>query len=151
MPSELTIQKELLRHGPVVAALNTDDDYSFAQGGAYDDGSDPSFSYYASGVMKQDQRPDTPAFAQAPESIQVPSDGSINFAQTARGHATQELGHSILIVGWKTDKETNTPVWIARNSYGDRWGMNGDFHVRRGMDDFGIESEVEGHIVELLQ
>ena len=64
--------------------------------------------------------------------------------------ATQTLDHTIFIVGWKTDKDTGLPVWIARNSYGDHWGLNGDFLVRRGFDDFGIESELSGYEVELI-
>jgi len=48
-------------NGPVVTALNTDDDYSFSHGGNFAE--DPSFSYYESGVMKQDQRPDSPQMA----------------------------------------------------------------------------------------
>jgi len=40
--------------------------------------------------------------------------------------------------------------WIVRNSYGDEWGMNGDFHVKMGNDDFGIESEISGYDVKLL-
>lgn len=66
--------------------------------------------------------------------------GAISFAQTSSGHASQSIGHSVIIVGYKIEKET--PVWICRNSYGDHWGMRGDFYVRRGLDDFGIESEV---------
>jgi len=53
-------------------------------------------------------------------------------------------------VGWKTEKETGLPYWIVRNSYGDSWGMNGDFHVRQGADDFGIESEISGYDVKLM-
>lgn len=64
--------------------------------------------------------------------------------------ATQELNHTILIVGWKNDPISGMPVWIARNSYGDHWGMNGDFYVKRGTDDFGIESELSGYDIELL-
>ena len=45
-------------YGPLVAAINTDDDYSMAHGGHYEDLDDPNFSMYKSGVMKQDQRPD---------------------------------------------------------------------------------------------
>jgi len=48
----------------------------------------------------------------------------------------------VIIVGYGHDKESNLPVWICRNSYGDRWGMRGDFYVRRGLDDFAIESDV---------
>ena len=141
-------------YGPLVAAINTDDDYSMAHGGHYEDLDDPNFSMYKSGVMKQDQRPDQPAFAQAMSGLQLSSDGSsVSFAQTGSSTkaAWQELGHSVLIVGWKTDKETKEKVWICRNSYGDHWGMRGDFYVRRGMDDFGLESEVESHQVELIE
>jgi hypothetical protein len=28
--------------------------------------------------------------------------------------------------------------------------MNGDFHVRMGFDDFGIESELSGYDVEII-
>ena len=42
------------------------------------------------------------------------------------------------------------PVWIVRNSYGGMWGMNGDFFVRRGQDDWGLESEVSSYLVELI-
>lgn len=54
--------------------------------------------------------------------------------------AEQELNHTVFLVGWtilegldkKTNKTLTMPVWIARNSYGDKWGTNGDFYVRRG-------------------
>jgi cathepsin F len=55
------------------------------------------------------------------------------------------LDHSIFLVGWGYDEDLQMPYWIVRNSYGDGWGMNGDFHVRRGNDDFGIESELTGY------
>ena len=54
------------------------------------------------------------------------------------------------MVGWKVEEKSNTPVWIVRNSYGDHWGMKGDFYVRMGHDDFGIESEISGYDVEYL-
>ena len=64
--------------------------------------------------------------------------------------ATQQLDHTIHILGWGVDKETKIPYWIARNSYGDEWGMRGDFFVRRGRNDYGIESELSGYDVQLL-
>ena len=64
--------------------------------------------------------------------------------------AHQELTHTVFLIGWSVDEKTNTPYWIARNSYGDRWGMRGDFYVRRGFNDFGIEDELSGFDVELL-
>jgi C1A family cysteine protease len=82
--------------------------------------------------------------------------GESNLIQTSSkmGISSQHLGHSILIVGWK--KETDPldqsviDVWICRNSYGLEFGMGGDFYVRMGQDDFGIESEVHAYEVESM-
>ena len=51
------------------------------------------------------------------------------------------MNHSVVIVGWSKDPKTNTRYWIVRNSYGQKWGMNGDFLVQRGSNDFGMEVE----------
>jgi len=51
------------------------------------------------------------------------------------------MNHSVVIIGWGYDEDTNTPYWIVRNSYGPNWGMNGDFFVKRGGNDFGMEVE----------
>jgi len=64
--------------------------------------------------------------------------------------ANQPLNHSVFLVGWGFDEKFKLPYWIVRNSYGDSWGMRGDFFVRRGNDDFGIESELSGFDVNLL-
>ena len=64
--------------------------------------------------------------------------------------ATEPLDHTIFLVGWGYDKKEKMPYWILRNSYGDKWGMNGDFLVRRGHDDYGVESELSGYTLELL-
>ena len=64
--------------------------------------------------------------------------------------ATQELNHTIFLVGWGKDETSGMVYWIVRNSYGDEWGMNGDFYVKMGNDDFGIESEISGYNVKLL-
>lgn len=52
-----------------------------------------------------------------------------------------DMNHSVVIVGWGKDKKTNTKYWIVRNSYGPQWGMEGDFLVKRGSNDFGMEVE----------
>jgi C1A family cysteine protease len=52
-----------------------------------------------------------------------------------------DMNHSVVIVGWGKDLKTNTKFWIVRNSYGPKWGMNGDFLVQRGNNDFGMEVE----------
>ena len=51
------------------------------------------------------------------------------------------INHSIVIVGWGFDKETNTKFWICRNSYGPSFGEHGYFRVRRGQNDLAIESQ----------
>lgn len=65
------------------------------------------------------------------------------------GIAWMNLNHSVVITGWGVDPKTGTKYWIVRNSYGEKWGMNGDFWVRRGENDFGIESETTGYDVRL--
>ena len=52
-----------------------------------------------------------------------------------------EMDHSVVILGWGKDEDTGLPYWILRNSYGPDWGMDGDFLIRRGSNDFGIEVE----------
>lgn len=63
--------------------------------------------------------------------------------------ANQPLDHSVIILGWGYSERFEQKYWILRNAYGDDWGYNGDFYVRRGQDDFGVESELSGYVVEL--
>jgi len=70
------------------------------------------------------------------ESAQNISDQSL----IDSGKAWTNLNHSVVLVGWGQDDEENK-YWIVRNSYGSKWGQNGDFLIRRGQDDLGIESE----------
>jgi C1A family cysteine protease len=61
-----------------------------------------------------------------------------------------ELNHSVAILGWGKDPASGHKVWIIRNSFGPNWGERGDLYIRRGYDDFGIESEVSGYNVTAL-
>jgi len=58
------------------------------------------------------------------------------------GYSWENQKHSVMIVGWGFDEKTQTKYWIVRNSYAYRWGMNGDFLLRRGQNDFGIEADL---------
>ena len=49
--------------------------------------------------------------------------------------------HSVVIIGWGEDAKSG-PYWIVRNSFGKDWGMDGDFHVGMGNNDYGIEGEI---------
>ena len=46
-------------------------------------------------------------------------------------------GHSVLITGWGV--ENGTKYWTVQNSYGEKWGENGYFRIRRGTNEAGIE------------
>jgi C1A family cysteine protease len=50
-----------------------------------------------------------------------------------------KLTHSTVVIGWGTDAKTGIPYWLIRNSYGPKWGESGNFKIRRGMNDFGVE------------
>ena len=58
-----------------------------------------------------------------------------------RGISWMDMNHSVVIVGWGKEEKSGTGYWIVRNSYGPNWGMNGDFLVKRGNNDFGMEVE----------
>lgn len=38
------------------------------------------------------------------------------------GKAWENVNHSVVLMGWGVDSETNEKYWIVRNSYGKKWG-----------------------------
>ncbi|GFE55563.1 cathepsin C [Babesia ovis] len=51
--------------------------------------------------------------------------------------------HAVVIVGWGQENVAGRMVkyWICRNSWGQKWGINGYFKIERGKNAYGIESE----------
>jgi hypothetical protein len=49
-------------------------------------------------------------------------------------------GHAVEIVGW--GEENGVKFWWVKNSWGKKWGINGYFKFKRGIDLAGIESNV---------
>ena len=50
--------------------------------------------------------------------------------------------HVVVAVGWGVDKTSGLKYWIVKNSWGTKWGIDGFFWIRRGVDECGFESMV---------
>ena len=86
----------------------------------------------------------------APRAEERQGNGSeTNLVQLDSRIANQNLDHSVMLLGWGVDKVSKMKYWIARNTFGPKWGDKGDFYIRRGQNDFGIESEVNAYTVSL--
>lgn len=62
----------------------------------------------------------------------------------------QETNHTVLVLGWGQDENTKEQYWVVRNHYGNKWGQNGDFLVKRGSNDLALESELSAYDMELV-
>lgn len=55
----------------------------------------------------------------------------------------EKVDHSVLLVGWGEDPLTREQFWLLQNSWGPQWGEGGFFRIKRGVDEFAIESICE--------
>ena len=54
--------------------------------------------------------------------------------------ASKPGGHVVRLIGWGT--ENGEDYWLAANSWGDKWGDDGFFKIRRGNNECNIEEAV---------
>jgi cathepsin C len=52
----------------------------------------------------------------------------------------EQVDHAVLLVGFGLDKDV--PYWTMQNSWGNDWGEDGYFRMKRGSDESGCESIV---------
>lgn len=46
-------------------------------------------------------------------------------------------GHAVRLLGWGN---SSMPFWLVANSWSPHWGIGGNFKIRRGTNECGIES-----------
>lgn len=135
--SEELIMKEIIAHGPVASVINA-----------------PSFlQMYEGGILTEDCPAD-------PKFISKKNGRSSRFQNGAHISSSLSLweqnieweyvNHSIVILGWGEESHVSnkrcetgkaSTYWIVANSWGNTFGENGFFKLRRGCNDFAIESE----------
>lgn len=98
-------------------------------------------------IHKEDSRNSSLANSESSQALKAPSTKTLE----DYGKSWQEADHSVLLIGWGFDEKTKTKYWILRNSYGVSFGKEGHLLVKRGNNDFGIESSVSAYDPVLCQ
>jgi len=128
--------KELISRGPIVADIEAPMSFSYYKTGVFSDEAELSLQ-----KLKDDEKD---LYDDLKDEDHI---SSLTLKELSI--QWQLLNHSIFIVGWGV--EDGVKYWICRNSYGPNWGEEGHFRLRRGADDFGVESEPSAYMPKLLK
>lgn len=128
--TEKRMMKEMLKNGILNGELNVPQVFSFYQSGILSNDHEAKMPQYLeySGVASEHKKEQQKIGLQENQSGNAISDRNLE----DYGISWMNLNHSVVIIGWGVDPETGTKYWKVRNSYGPKWGMKGDFMVRRG-------------------
>ena len=149
--SERKMMKEILRNGPINGDFQAPSMFSLYKDGIFSEKGLIDLKKKTS-LVQIDSDLQLAQLSQEEESDagEVQEKSVKGVAQTEKlsdvtlndkGISWMDMNHSVVIVGWGKDAKTGTKYWIVRNSYGPQWGMDGDFYVKRGGNDFGMEVE----------
>jgi len=58
-------------------------------------------------------------------------------------------GHAVKAIGWGVDKASGLKYWLVANSWNQSWGMNGFFMIERGVNECGIEADVNAGLAKV--
>ena len=115
--------KDILRNGPTTGDFQADE----------------YFGAYKSGILSEAGILKAKNLAQKVDKI---SEAPGNSTMEKRGNNFHNWNHTVMLIGWGVDKETGEKYWLVRNSYGPFWGDKGDFKLKRGTNDFGMEANL---------
>ena len=129
--NELNMMKEIRARGPISGDLEVP----------------VVFSLYTGGIFSEEGTLALKRLSEE-EKIKLSDDDDINEMTLSDYEVSWQLiNHSILIIGWGVEK--GQKFWLCQNSYGPNWGEKGYFKIRRGMNDYGIESEPSFYVPRL--
>lgn len=130
--SEFEIMREVLTRGPVAGVINAPNYLSKYRSGIFHSVT-PLHESNVSRISQHTYR----------SLLQLPEGMTNHQTLREQDYEFEFVNHSIVILGWGFDEETQTKYWICANSWGKEWGENGFFRIIRGVNDLSIESVAE--------
>lgn len=93
------LKKALVKHGPIVAHISTEDCFTFYDSGVYNEG------FYKSKLNPDGSKSYIPLEPEEQDKI--------------------FFNHTVLIIGWDDNHDGHGGAWLVKNSYGTGWGEDG--------------------------